>query len=263
PRQLRLLLSQWRSSRALAAEGNKACVQIDNKTPGPLLDVKVIHKYSSVYNEHHKWDVVPVGLTKNPKDMEINFNTGIGRIGLDRWKVTWRTPNETLINFSDPDNYRSFFDTAEHVMASVAIFASYAVALGSGIIVGLPAGPLGAAAGALAGDSLGETVSKHLSQAILSSETTAGFKEHMLEEEDVGGCTVIIIDSDHSITLSSRSGNSTTKVSQMKYKVFTDHVQLIIRDNVTAQAEQDLVKPTEVSPIQEVRAGKGNFQEES
>ncbi|KAK2616772.1 hypothetical protein QQS21_000384 [Conoideocrella luteorostrata] len=225
---------------ASAAEGNKACVQICNKTPVPLLDVTVIHKYSSVNEEHHTWDFVPVGGTTNPKDMEVKFNTGFGRIGLDWWHVNWRRPNETLINFSDPNNFRSFFDTTENTMAYVTIFASYAVALGSGLIVGLPAGPIGAAGGALVGDSLGKLVSTQLSKALLSPEKTEGFKEHMLEVEDAGSCTLITIGSDQSITFSSPSGQSTTKVSRMKYQGFKDHVQLYLRDDVTVQAKEGL-----------------------
>ena len=67
----------------------KAFVRILNKTGAPMINVKIVHKYSDLYKNDKTWiDEVPNNeYTQGP--LEVDYNTGFLTFGKDWWLVAW------------------------------------------------------------------------------------------------------------------------------------------------------------------------------
>jgi hypothetical protein len=185
-------------SPALAKTKRTAKVAIVNNTPNTLYGVSVVHKYSDNYKNDKVWDdPVKPGQT-TPDFLEVEYNTGFLTTGRDWWAVQWFLDDKAEdVYYTDPDNLRGLFDFFEKIMPSVMAAAARAAA-GANPIAGKGA----------------KAAAKILSKALFNHESTAGFKQHILREEDEGAVTEIHINNDWTVSFKSKSGRSDTKVSK-------------------------------------------------
>lgn len=193
------------SVQASSQTHRRARVQVWNATGGVLNYVRVFHKYSDVYRNEQEWRHVPTGSVANGS-MTVDYNTGFGTTGKDWWLVVWaseRGTSSASLRYTDPQNGRAFIDGLEMVWKEVtpvvmaAAVGTACFAAGCG-----PAAPFAAMAGA--------AVSSQVFGRMMNSESTAGFKQHILRSEDARGTTTIEIRGDGSVAFVSPSGRSTT-----------------------------------------------------
>ena len=184
----------------VAKEKRTAHVTVCNNTSYPLVGVSVVHKYSNVYKNQHQWGVIHPSET--PSDyMEVEYNTGFLTTGLDWWLVSWFSTDMRTLYYSDPTNFRGLLDTMES-------YAPDAIAAAAGAVVGLSSSLTGP--GAVGAAMAAAVAAKATTSALFNDESTAGFKEHLLRDEDANAVTVIVINPDLTITFNSPSGVSNT-----------------------------------------------------
>jgi hypothetical protein len=177
-----------------------AFASVRNNTSGPLVAVSVVHKYSDNYKHQHQWGIIQPGDI--PSDsMEVEYNTGAFTTGRDWWIVTWYSADMNTLYYSNPNNFRDIIDKLEGV-------APDAISAAAGAIAGLSTSLTGP--GAVAAAAAAAVAAKATTSALFNSESTAGFKQHILRAEDEGVLTEIVINADRTITFKSRSGNSDT-----------------------------------------------------
>lgn len=181
----------------------KAFVSVRNNTSEPIYAVGVAHKYSDNYKNDGEWGIIePHELAK--QTMIAEYHTGAFTTGRDWWLIFWVSHDGKTLYYSNPNNFRDIIDWMENlgpdVISAIAGAAAGLIAAPSG-----PATIVAAGAAALA--------SKAITSAVLNSESTAGFKQHILRAEDEDKLTEIIINEDHTITLKSESGSSDTVTS--------------------------------------------------
>ena len=190
-------------------------VRVTNHATGTIAAVTVGHKYSDVYKNTGTFLNIPDGQTATSPEMIAEFNTGVFTTGRDWWIVTWiiqRTVNgetffeECAIN---PSNFRSVIDFSEGgakllVDTVRSITASVAVATVAGGL--LPAAIPSAAAAATA----------HVVGMSMNNESTDGYKQHILREEDVAGGLEILIANNEKLYFKSASGESETTYSRRR-----------------------------------------------
>lgn len=177
-----------------------AFASVRNNTSGPLVAVSVVHKYSDNYSNQHQWGIIQPD--EIPSDyMEVEYNTGAFTTGRDWWVVTWYSADMNTLYYSNPNNFRDIIDKLESI-------APDAIAAAAGALAALPASLTGP--GAVAAASAAAVAAKVTTSALFNSEGTAGFKQHILREEDEGALTEIVINADLTITFQSNSGTSDT-----------------------------------------------------
>ena len=177
-----------------------AFVSVRNNTSGPLVAVSVVHKYSDNYKNQCQWGIIQPN--EIPSDnMEVQYNTGAFTTGRDWWVVTWYSTDMKTLYYSNPNNFRDIIDKLEGI-------APDAIAAAAGALASLPASLTGP--GAVAAAAAAAVAAKVTTSALFNSESTAGFKQHILREEDEGALTEIVINADLTITFKSKSGNSDT-----------------------------------------------------
>lgn len=155
----------------------KACVQVENKTPGPLVDLWVQHKYSDLYKNRNKWARLEPGATTAPHDFSVAYKIGFLSVGMDWWRIQWRSPNNSTLYYSDPSNFRSVLDFVES-HANMA----------------------------LVGDAV--------SDFFFNKESMEGFKDYLLRRSDSNDrCTRIVVGGGDAVYFFSPSGASSTVVS--------------------------------------------------
>lgn len=179
-----------------------ARVTVSNNTSDSLLGVSVIHKYSSVYRSQHLWHVIPPGETPSD-DMEVDYNTGFLTTGLDWWYVSWFSTDMKTIYYSNPKNLSGLLDIVDCSAPYLIAAAAAAVAGGE---TDSPAAVAAVAAAALATTSV-----------LFNNDKVAGYKEHLLRDEDANALTVIVINPDLTITFKSPSGDSKSDSSSEPY----------------------------------------------
>lgn len=178
-----------------------AKVMVENQTGQGILSVSIAHKYSDDYKNNHNWEgPIQNGAPTNP-DMIVDYTTGFGTTGRDWWVVTWIT-EDGAIHITDPKNFRGLIDMIEKVASSAAISAS-------SLAISLAAAPEPAITKATAA---AVAVTGLVVKGLTNSESTKGFKQHILRSEDEDVPTKIIIKSD-SVIFNSQSGDSTTGIS--------------------------------------------------
>ncbi|OOF93148.1 hypothetical protein ASPCADRAFT_407978 [Aspergillus carbonarius ITEM 5010] len=187
-----------------------AKVVVRNNTNETILGVGLVHKYSNDYNEHKTWAKLAPGEVSSP--LEVNYTTGDFTTGRDWWAVEWAAGK--WFYYSDPANLRSLVDQLEKIAPDAAatlvgIAIAYANAQQKG--------------GGLSEDQLEQVVksaedaTRAIVQIMTNDESTKGFKQHILRDEDSDRVTEVVLNSDYTITFVSRSGDSRTKVSWREY----------------------------------------------
>jgi hypothetical protein len=164
-----------------------------NNTGRTLRSVHVLHKYSDDYKNSRDWGALQPGESSSP--LTVDYTTGFLTTGRDWWVVTWEYAGEQKVYFTNPQNFRSLVDWLEQV-GSIGIPALLEAAA--------------AAESAGAGTAAGAAAGAKITEMLLNSESTAGFKQHILRSEDAGQITQIVIKADNTVEWRSPSGNSST-----------------------------------------------------
>ncbi|KAJ4351801.1 uncharacterized protein N0V89_007145 [Didymosphaeria variabile] len=182
-----------------------AQVKIRNDTPDPITAAAISHKYSDVYKNQLDFDTIASGKT-SADALTVEYNTGAFTTGRDWWLITYHREradaerkNELKMWYSDPSNFRSIIDTLEKAAPAI-IKTAINVAKGSNPAY-LPAA------------KAAQIVAKQMNKLLFNSESTAGFKQHILRSEDERKVTIITIHGDNTISFQSESGNSKTVTS--------------------------------------------------
>eukprot|EP00170_Pyropia_yezoensis_P003227 contig_13486_g3234 len=183
----------------VTTETKYAEVTVTNATGAPIGAVSVVHKYSSVYKEHHQWGVLLDGQKSEGKS--VAYHVGAFTTGKDWWVVSWFSEDGTTQYVSAPNNFRNIIDELESVGPSATGIVAGAIAAA----VTCAGGPSAAAAGVVAAGVASEAT-KHL----FNGESTVGFKQHILREEDAGCYVDLRLNGDGTIVISSPSGVSET-----------------------------------------------------
>jgi hypothetical protein len=191
---------------APAKDKRHANVVVENKTGNVIEVVTVAHKYSDNYKQAKTWGNLPNGQpVKEP--LVVEYNTGFGTTGRDWWVVSWKYQGDDAIYLTDPFNLRGPIDALEK--ATIKALPGAGTAAG-GAIGGEP----GAAIGGPAADQIGKL--------FLNTESTDGFKQHILRDEDSqekgGGKPTVIEIGTENVKFRSPSGESTTRISAAKKK---------------------------------------------
>lgn len=178
---------------------HRARVSVRNECSTPIYNVSVIHKYSSVYKNTFKWPEVKSGALA-AEMMPVQYHHGFLRTGWDWWAVTWVRDNQAYT--SSPQNFRALVDFLERI-APIAIEAVTSVAAGAATA---PLGPLAVAvAEIVAGAAAGGVAS-----TLFNTESTDGFKAHVLDSSDENQITEVVIRNDGRVYFKSNSGSSST-----------------------------------------------------
>lgn len=184
-----------------------AQVSVRNNWDQPLVGVGIIHKYSNDYKNDGEWGIVKPGeLASDTFDVE--YTTGFLTTGRDWWLVTWYSPDMKTQYYSDPVNFRNIIDALEKVAPALVKVTMKTVAAG----MVAEAGP----GAVLAAKAAAKQLAKVTNEALFNTESTDGFKQHILRGEDANKLTEIVINKDRSITFKSKSGNSDTGTSSRK-----------------------------------------------
>ncbi|KJZ71454.1 hypothetical protein HIM_09178 [Hirsutella minnesotensis 3608] len=194
-------LAQWKPVE------RRARVAVVNESATPLIAVSVVHKYSDVYKNRHEWPAILPGK-RSESDMIVDYHTGYTTTGRDWWLITWFSDDLKTVWFSSPTNFRASIDKlGSFAPASIEKVEETVAAL-------LAEGQVSEEQAKMAADiscSLARATTDHL----FNSEATEGFKQHILREDDADQLTEIVINSDHTITFKSKSGNSETVSSKL------------------------------------------------
>jgi len=188
---------------ALCVDRRNAFVQVINNTPHSISGVGLSHKYSDLYNEKNVWDLLQPGQWSSL--FEVAYNTGFLTTGRDWWRVFGHNDQDPIGHdsmsqwFSDPENFRPFFDFLENAAPAL---------IGAALTAAEILQPQLAAGTAVAG-----IAAEALCNAMLNDATTAGYKQHILTEEDAGHVLQIWINNDGTIDFISPSGRSDTVYS--------------------------------------------------
>lgn len=194
---------------ALCAAKRNAWVTIVNNTPYSISGVGLLHKYSNVYAEKCVWEKILPG--KESSRCQVSYNTGFFTTGKDWWRVFGHSDRDPVLRnsmtqwYSDPDNFRAFFDFFDR-----AAPALIGVALKAAGFVNPQLRPVAAVA---------RVVADAICNALLNDAGTAGYEQHILRKKDEGMVTRVYINNDRSIIFASPSGNSKTDLSTAVVKL--------------------------------------------
>eukprot|EP01053_Blabericola_migrator_P001162 Blabericola_migrator_1__1161@NODE_129_length_13297_cov_112_007559_g114_i0_p5_GENE_NODE_129_length_13297_cov_112_007559_g114_i0NODE_129_length_13297_cov_112_007559_g114_i0_p5_ORF_typecomplete_len245_score29_03PUD1_2/PF18457_1/1_4e42_NODE_129_length_13297_cov_112_007559_g114_i087929526 len=155
-----------------------ACVF--NKTAKPIYDVRLIHKYSSVYKDHKTWPKIEANSCSDTT--EVRYHTGFMTTGVDWWALVW-IDAENQVCKSNPNNFRWLIDMLE--------------TFGPGVAHKLLPNKC-------------ETIVDLTANAFLNSESTVGFKQHMLTDADADKPVVVKIWDGARMTIEATAGASET-----------------------------------------------------
>lgn len=178
-----------------------------NNTGRVLRSAHVAHKYSDDYKNSQDWGSLQPGEASSP--MTVEYSTGLLTTGRDWWAVTWEYSGEERVYYTSPVNFRGLIDWLESA-GSVVIQAALAAAAAA------ESAGTATAAGAAAGAAI--------TSMLLNSESTDGFKQHILRDEDAGQVTSIVINADNTVEWRSPSGTSSTGSSAYGTFPITDFV---------------------------------------
>jgi hypothetical protein len=188
---------------ALCVTKRKAYVVVKNNTPHSVSGIGLSHKYSDVYKEKCTWQTLQPGEVSSR--CEVFYNTGFGTTGRDWWYVFGHNDLDPIGTnsmsqwYSNPDNFRAFFDTLEEIAPFLISGALKAAGF-----VNPSLKPVAEVA---------KVVADALCQAMLNDAKTAGYKQHILRSEDAGKITTISVNNDGTINFLSPSGRSNTVYS--------------------------------------------------
>jgi hypothetical protein len=146
----------------LMTEHRTGNVVIVNETGAPIRAVSLIHKYSDVYKNGHSWQALAQGAKTEP--FPVDYNIGLATTGRDWWLLAWVDVMGKTMYLTDPDNARALVDILELVAPLLVEVA--------GEIATSETGGWGGPVGEL------------IISPFLNNESTVGFKQHILREED-------------------------------------------------------------------------------
>ncbi len=177
-----------------------AKVRIENKTGQRVLSVSVGHKYSNDYKSEHSWQGPIETNTKTAPadDMVVEFNTGFMTTGRDWWVVNWVT-EDGKTHITDPKNMRGLMDFLEK--GGLALLEPMAAL--KKLLVDTTMPELDKAA------DVSNALTNAIVKALCNTESTSGFKQHILREEDEKQTTAIVLKPD-GVEFHSKSGTSKT-----------------------------------------------------
>lgn len=158
-------------------------VAIRNKTNQPIVYAMFVHKYP----EGKFIDSADLKTTLAKNDTYL-FTTkarsivGFGEMGADWWQINFVKADGTIC-YSNPDNYREWFDEADKFWAAQGdniINVSFAAAATAASV-----GTGGAAAaGAVVAAGVAAEATKELLSGVGNTEATVGFKMHTIDNGD-------------------------------------------------------------------------------
>ncbi|SMR61876.1 unnamed protein product [Zymoseptoria tritici ST99CH_1E4] len=186
---------------ALCGDGETAYVQVINNTPHSISGVGVVHKYSNVYKEEHVYDILQPGQWSSP--FEVTYNTGWLTTGRDWWLVLGHNDNDPIGKnsmsqfYTDPENFQDIINWLESAAPTL---------IGAALTAAEILQPELAAVTAVAG-----VAAEALCTAMLNDAATAGYKQHILTDEDKGKVLQIWINNDGTVNFISPSGRSDTE----------------------------------------------------
>lgn len=177
-----------------------ATVSVQNSTPHNLMSVSLIHKYSDNYKHARQWPIIRPHQASSD-NLRVEYNTGFGTTGKDWWMLSWYSQDMKTQYYTNPNNFRGLFDALDKVAPSVIQAAVKVV----GTVIAGDSGPNGERAVETVAAVARDTTSR-----LFNTETTKGFKQHILRSEDSNAVTRIIINNDGTVSFFSRSGTSKT-----------------------------------------------------
>jgi hypothetical protein len=187
---------------ALAYTVRTASIKIQNNTPNNLTGLSISHKYSNVYKEQYDWLSLAPGAT-TPDPMTATYHTCFLCTGRDWWLLTYHPavpsaerPGQLQFRYTAPKNFRNIIDALERAAPGM-IKAAINLAKGSN-----PA--------ALPAAKAAQVVSKAMCKLLFNTESTDGFKQHILTDVDAGRVTTFVVQADGKVQIKSRSGSSET-----------------------------------------------------
>ncbi|KJZ73734.1 hypothetical protein HIM_06852 [Hirsutella minnesotensis 3608] len=171
--------------------------KIQNNSGKTLETVSLVHKYSNVYVDKLtlRKPVAP-GATSD-KEFTVEYNTGMFTTGTDWWRVAHVSDNATMLTYTDPVNFRAQIDWLERTLGEILPFTFWMVGAALGAASGAATAGTTTGPGTILGGVSGYTVGKVVTYAVANSETTDGFKQHILREDDANGENVIVIGDDY------------------------------------------------------------------
>ncbi|HCN47047.1 MAG TPA: hypothetical protein DIT18_16490 [Pseudomonas sp.] len=190
----------------LKTERKSATVSILNKSSKNILAVGISHKYSDVYKNSDTFTDIKTEQ-KSSTSMNVDYNIGTFTSGKDWWLVTWVT-DDGKGHITSPNNFRDIIDKLEGISGQVIGPLVTLTAAGAAIATGGAATPA-----AIAAATLFATV---VINVMTNNESTAGFKQHILREEDSGENIIEI--HDEKVVFKSRSGDSETVLTLITVK---------------------------------------------
>ncbi|OPB44851.1 hypothetical protein A0O28_0089890 [Trichoderma guizhouense] len=143
------------------------------------------------------------------ESLKVEYNTGFFTTGRDWWFISWYSQDMKTLYYSNPQNFRGAFDAIEKSVSPELVYQAGMLLAPIAVISG---GPVLAVPVTLATIA----VAKATTNRLYEMEETAGFKQHILREEDEGKVTEIIINEDETITFKSKSGGSETVYTSKK-----------------------------------------------
>ena len=189
----------------------QAKVMVQNCTGQKILSVSVGHKYSDDYNNKNDWKGPIDDNSTTSDNMLVDYTTGAFTTGRDWWTVSWVTEDGKSY-VTDPDNFRGTVDFIENIGSKVsAPLATLAVSITTALALAPEPTVTKAAAAAVAAVA----VTSLVVGGMCNSESTSGFKQHILREEDQDEPIKIILNTKE-VKFHSKSGDSTTGFSRLE-----------------------------------------------
>lgn len=171
-----------------------ATVKIKNKASYNIISASVVHKYSDNYKNSFNFNESINGNSLSQGKMTVEYNVGLLTTGKDWWLVSWVADNGKSY-ITNPNNFRILFDFFDNNAEKISQLVR--------AVVSVSAGPG-------AGDAAAN-LTNAISSAAFNTESTVGFKQHILREADATEDNLIII-KDDKVLFSSRSGISETVI---------------------------------------------------
>ena len=176
-----------------------ARVRVINLSSQRLESVTLIHKYSDVFKDREHWTAIEPGEA-SADCLVARYHTGLLTLGRDWWMLVWYT-NGTTLHHSGPQNFRALVDWMEG-------FGSEAVAAAVGTLATLP--HEWSATKSLAAAMTAAAIAKVTTEGLFNSETTDGFKQHILRAGDEAVDMAVYLTEGGTVIFRSASGKSWT-----------------------------------------------------
>ncbi|KAK2834898.1 hypothetical protein FQN49_006804 [Arthroderma sp. PD_2] len=177
--------------------GNKktARVTVVNNTTRPVVAVSVIHKSSKAYKNRSQWAMIQPGENSSP-ELQVDYPATTDN---DSWLVIWYSEDLQALWHSDPTDSVFPGDLLDRQTREEVQKVEEALATGS------EPGSRGA--------QLASALAKSTTDRLFNSDSTEGFAQHVLRDEDADQLTEIVINANDTVTFKSRSSSTETRVS--------------------------------------------------